>query len=1139
MCDPSFLNEKPVETNFELKLVPYSEDLVWQYGEVSYCESVAFVHIFFVYVSSVEEYRLNVRHRVSEWFGQLNKAQNSHWMIIFDSSKAKEKKNRGSILEKLKSDFAKHQEKLVEVCDGGSSTEMTQKISQTFIASLDRFLLNYEQAYAQLKGNWENDSWNLTTFVNQQFNLCRFLWNLSLYDAVSAELDKIDSLVNEIIRNSSENSPQWLQNLKNQSFGETCPLLRLLTHVEGVAENVSLIELRTFLLANQILSFIFIYNNRRSRTASPASPRTTEATQSMLKNDFANIMLKCASCTIQNLRAEIYELGVEYDQILFRVWISVVLTDVIELVEQLFVPLRKLTQDQNIVCHLVSLKCNSLYEIFACSESKPKKAIASWLKATVAQRNADILGSKTAELLNVLRRTFLDRTQLEGSPDQGKNLEELVEYVLIDGIQIFKEFGWEKSASVFLKFLFNVYKENSSENDKKATFMKLLNNLLENCPITEVLIENCETGMEMFLKDMKENRDTWMKILLLMSTRSEEIDKRRKYGEMLIQEAKKDDNQIKIYNFDFGVPTSFPILVKKVSELFIFSLLDAQMSLKITLENRFEFSLKDCTVKLFFKKLNKYTTEPLGPLFSCHMPDSNTSRCTAKTKGLRAREDYKEIMKVAVNEVEEGSPVFVLDGPVDLDPGLNVFELKTVADQVGSFALNHIEITVGPSLKFLLHYQQSIVDFPTLENVYLSIDLRKPNVTLKQKPDTLLAGIAQMISLNVTAGTNAVLEPSELKIKCKGEDPVMEFLSDSEWTNELVLGIPSLEPYKGKTIDVYLYLPIDEMHFSAEKTILTTKQLQVEWLNEKWIIELGFLPILSLKMSTTIVETKVLFSLDISRSDDFNFFDILLLEANLNQKQSIMKPPFEAKLMNPKLEKIEAHSSHKIVWELPDSKIDKSIPLKHDLKLTYRAEKKSESKNSSCFLPEFSFEKDYFFDWKQELGIGKAEYDICAQIIPAENIALCRVNQECGLLVSLKLISNHSDSRIVATVDADPHYWSLINKCAVVHMKESGIGQTTFTIIPRQIGLLPFPSVYIHRCNPDYNEKDPITEATVLGERLNSYHRFQGKQMRVIQMKPAAEDTGSMGSTSTTATLKTAMKRAFKTVASRMDREKD
>lgn len=30
-------------------------------------------------------------------------------------------------------------------------------------------------------------------------------------------------------------------------------------------------------------------------------------------------------------------------------------------------------------------------------------------------------------------------------------------------------------------------------------------------------------------------------------------------------------------------------------------------------------------------------------------------------------------------------------------------------------------------------------------------------------------------------------------------------------------------------------------------------------------------------------------------------------------------------------------------------------------------------------------------------------------------------------------------------------------------------GVANFVVIPQQIGLLPYPSVYIHRCNPDYN----------------------------------------------------------------------
>lgn len=62
---------------------------------------------------TVEEYKNKLRYDIVDWFAQLSKAQNNNWLIIYDSTKAREKKNRGSVLEKLKSDFAKYQEKLV------------------------------------------------------------------------------------------------------------------------------------------------------------------------------------------------------------------------------------------------------------------------------------------------------------------------------------------------------------------------------------------------------------------------------------------------------------------------------------------------------------------------------------------------------------------------------------------------------------------------------------------------------------------------------------------------------------------------------------------------------------------------------------------------------------------------------------------------------------------------------------------------------------------------------------------------------------------------------------------------------------------------------------------------------------------
>lgn len=71
---------------------------------------------------------------------------------------------------------------------------------------------------------------------------------------------------------------------------------------------------------------------------------------------------------------------------------------------------------------------------------------------------------------------------------------------------------------------------------------------------------------------------------------------------------------------------------------------------------------------------------------------------------------------------------------MSLKSGLNDVELLITATKVGSFALNHIEVMCGNSLLFVINYQQSIAELPSLDNVYLMIDLRLPTVELNSKP---------------------------------------------------------------------------------------------------------------------------------------------------------------------------------------------------------------------------------------------------------------------------------------------------------------------------------------------------------------------------------------------------------------------
>lgn len=56
---------------------------------------------------TVAEYRSEYRNVMSEWFATLNKIEGAEWLIVLDSSKAREQKNRGAVIERIKSDFAK------------------------------------------------------------------------------------------------------------------------------------------------------------------------------------------------------------------------------------------------------------------------------------------------------------------------------------------------------------------------------------------------------------------------------------------------------------------------------------------------------------------------------------------------------------------------------------------------------------------------------------------------------------------------------------------------------------------------------------------------------------------------------------------------------------------------------------------------------------------------------------------------------------------------------------------------------------------------------------------------------------------------------------------------------------------------
>lgn len=91
----------PIDLKFQLKFVKFNESLVLTPGVPPSCSKFAFVHFYFLNAKNVEEYRTEILPEFAEWYSQV---KNGSWLVIFDSTRARQQKSRGHVLEKIKSD---------------------------------------------------------------------------------------------------------------------------------------------------------------------------------------------------------------------------------------------------------------------------------------------------------------------------------------------------------------------------------------------------------------------------------------------------------------------------------------------------------------------------------------------------------------------------------------------------------------------------------------------------------------------------------------------------------------------------------------------------------------------------------------------------------------------------------------------------------------------------------------------------------------------------------------------------------------------------------------------------------------------------------------------------------------------------
>nr|CDP91748.1 Bm7049, isoform c [Brugia malayi] len=132
------------------------------------------------------------------------------------------------------------------------------------------------------------------------------------------------------------------------------------------------------------------------------------------------------------------------------------------------------------------------------------------------------------------------------------------------------------------------------------------------------------------------------------------------------------------------------------------------------------------------------------------------------------------------------------------------------------------------------------------------------------------------------------------------------------------------------------------------------------------------------------------------------------------------------------------------------------------------------------------------------------DYELCAQLLSSQPGAiLCRVDDACDMIVSLRSLTNRVET-VVVGIDADPCFWTISQKHKLVHVKESGLGQISFTVFPKMIGFLPYPIISVYSCR--HKRSDSVSGFFV---------RTNGKQVHVLGAFPTSSDSKSNASVKT------------------------
>uniref|UniRef100_F1KUN0 Trafficking protein particle complex subunit 10 n=1 Tax=Ascaris suum TaxID=6253 RepID=F1KUN0_ASCSU len=750
----------PLHVKFMLRFVPYSPDLLIDLSKNGHhkWDQHAFLHLFFMKPSSVDEYRTGSRHEASEWFASVSQVNGTEWLIVFDSTKAREKKNRGTLLERIKSDFAKHTSRVVEVHEGSSQCmNGLQLLMQSYLlSSLDTFVGHEESYLSVLKEDYKNSDFNFIAYCEYQMEMSRLYNTLGVLEHVLAKYDELDALLSLIVDHFSKESakPSWL--CGEQHVGDGCPLLAALAQCNAPPNRkaVSLIEIRSLIVAHQIIVSLRIFDERVRHVSDGAPPNAIQ-----MKCDFAAIILRYSNHCITSICEERSAMGLKLNHPELQCWTVAFCVEAMQFVS-LLTQAAHVEHASYFACSLSTRKCTAMTELGKCVERGETKALLAWFEKGVA-----LCGRTAAESNAVVEIRLILSDQQQFTHYMQKYHE--------SSIALLKHFGWKRQSKLLGWQLANFLLSSDRVEGALPYLLKFVSGLIrEGVSLLLVqrtlvlLVQHLEASPNLYLKELVD-------FYVILSIRSAEKKDRLIYCKRLFALLERNTTtKIRRSVRSTTQHTALCISAKGIPPR-ITATPGCILRIAITVTNNLPLSLENYLVRCVFKiaSPNSSRQKPIGgrsPLFECSYNRAdgvNRFGCIWKGEyGGLPRDSVSETdVPICTGDELQKSIVFEereteQEQKHELQTGNNVVTLEAKASDVGVYMLENVDIEVAG----VLYVSFAWMDIPEIERD----NSRRPVCFVYRKAATVrlraikggyaLSGIAQRLDFELSSGSEPI-----------------------------------------------------------------------------------------------------------------------------------------------------------------------------------------------------------------------------------------------------------------------------------------------------------------------------------------------------------------------------------------------